>query len=772
MDENSLRLLEFHKVLEEISLYARSPASKRLILSIRPLGYKDEIEKRFHLVAELRRVISEGREIALDEFDDLSGILQKLRPEGSFIEPEELYTLRKVFLNIERIRNSVGTAKDIPHLSHLISGMGDFKDLIDLIDRSVDHEGNILDTASHELREIRRRKRNLEQGIRKRLDEIIHARELAPAIQDEYVTIRGGRWVIPLKADFKGKIPGVIHDISRTGETLYVEPLEIVELANEHENIIAEEKAEEIRVLRGISSLLRADLSKIEASYGNLIYFDLLRSIALFSERLGLTEPEIDSEQRLQLFGARHPVLLLLKEKRVIQDVVPLDLELGGSHRIMIITGPNAGGKTIALKTAGLLTIMALSGIPVPAQSGSVLPFVSDVLVDMGDEQSIEENLSTFSGHIKNVSDIINRSKPEVLVLLDEIGRATDPSEGAALSCAILEELKMRGSTVIATTHLLEVAAFVSNTEGMVNASMEFDESLMRPLYRLRMGLPGQSHGISIAERFGLPENIIRRAKEFIGKGKLDFQLVLDDLRKKQKFYELELERLRKLQQEISEKERILQEKESELVIKKKEIIRKALEESKELLNETKVFINKLIMEAKRSPKESIKNLRAKEMEIEKALNEFKKKEEVFIPEPGSKVYIKSLGYDGVVMRVESDRVRVRAGAFEAEVALSDIEAPRGILLKSYEERMPEERVAESINLTGMTVEEALSRLETYLNHASLAGLSGVKIIHGLGTGRLKRAVRDYLKGHPLVDNFRPGNTEEGGDGVSIVKLK
>ncbi|MFN3739953.1 MAG: endonuclease MutS2 [Thermodesulfovibrionales bacterium] len=771
MEQNSLRLLEFQRVLEEIALYAKSPASKRLILSIMPFNERAYIEKRFRLIDELRRLFSELREVAIDEFEDISGHLQKLRPEGSLLEAKELYILKKVFVNIERIRDWLKKGKDTFYLSEFISKIADFTELIDLIDRSVDDEGNILDSASFELKEIRNRKRNIEGRIRRRLDEIIHDRHLAQAIQDEYITLRGGRWVIPLKADFKGRISGVIHDVSRTGETLYVEPLEVIGLANEHENIIAEEKAEEIRVLKAISSHLRAALPIIESSYELLIEFDLLRSVALFSERLRLIEPEINNEFRLKLLKARHPVLILLKEKGLIDEVVPLELELGDPQRIMVITGPNAGGKTIALKTAGLLTLMALSGIPVPVEAAS-LPLVRNVLVDMGDEQSIEENLSTFSGHIKNISEIINRADERTLVLLDELGRATDPSEGAALSCAILEELNKKGSMVIATTHLLEVAAFAYKTEGMVNASMEFNERLMKPLYRLRTGEPGQSYGIYIAERFGLQDAIIERAKGLIGKGRLDLQLMLKDLREKREFYEQEIERLKTIEKEIKEKERTLQERESEIEKKKEDIFRKAYEDAKELLKETKVFVNKMLLEAKKRPKEALKNLREKEKEIECVLKEFKKDQEVFIPEPGSRVYIKSLGYDGTVTRIESDRVRIIAGSFEAEVSLNDIERPRGISIKTAGERFTEESVDESINLTGMTVEEAISRLEPYLNHVSLAGLSEVKVIHGYGTGRLRKAIREYLKGHPLVDTFRPGTNEEGGDGVTIAVMK
>lgn len=773
MEESFLRLLEFQKILEEIAFYARSPASRELILSIRPFSNRNDIVDRFHLVKELRRLISEGKEIQLDYFDDISGLLKKIRPEGSFLEAKELYTLRKVFVNIERLKVLVKKGRDIPHLSEFISGMGDLVEFIVLLDRSVDDEGNILDSASFELQEIRKKKRNIEGRIRKWLDEIIHDRQLAQAIQDEYITLRGGRWVIPLKADFKGKIPGVIHDISRTGETLYVEPLEIIGLANEHENIIAEEKAEEIRILKTISSFLRTDLFMLENSYRLLLELDLLRCIALFSERFGLTEPEINSEMRLKLFKARHPLLLLLKEKGLIDEIVPLDLELGDSQKIMIITGPNAGGKTIALKTAGLLTVMALSGIPVPAQD-SIIPLVSEVLVDIGDEQSIEENLSTFSGHIKNVSEIIKRANDRSLVLLDELGRATAPSEGAALSCAILETLRKKGSMVISTTHLLEVAAHAYETEGMVNASMEFDERLMRPLYKMRTGVPGQSYGIYIAERFGLPEDIIARAKELLGEGRLDFQLMLKDLREKREFYEQEIERLKTMEKEIVEREKGLMDREAELEKKKEDILKKAFEETKELLMETKAFLNKLLMEAKKKPKEALKGLREKEVEIEAALKEFKRDEGIFIPEPGSRVYIKSLGYDGIVTRIENNnnRVRILTGAFEAEVSLSDIEAPRGISVKTFQERAPEESVEESINLSGMRIEDALSRLEPYLNHASLGGLHEVKIIHGHGTGRLKKAIREYLKGHPLIDTFRPGTDEEGGDGITIVRMK
>lgn len=775
-DEVSLNLLEYPKILEEIAFYTKSPASRGLVFSMKPLYYKYEIEKRFLILRDISRLISDEGDLSLHEFGDLSSSFQKLRPEGSFLEPLELFQFVRVFENIEVLKTPVNQRKDLPHLRDLINQLDDFGSLLNILVSSIDNEGNILSSASPELREIRLKKKNIENRIRKRIEEIIRDREISHFLQDQYITIRSGRWVIPLKADFKGQLPGIIHDISRTGETIYIEPLEITGLANEHENIIAEEKTEEIKVLKRISSMLRLRLSEIIRSYELLVYVDLLRSIALFSLRFKLEIPELTESNVLRLVKARHPLLLFLKEKGLIQEVIPLDMEIGGSSRMMIITGPNAGGKTIALKTVGLLTVMALSGIPVPASPGTLIPVVKDILLDIGDEQSIEQNLSSFSGHVKRISEILKMAGPGTLVLLDELGRATDPDEGSALGISILEEFFKRGSIGIATTHLINIALYFAGKEGFVNASMDFDLVHLKPLYTLKIGEPGFSHGLNIAKRFGLPEHLIGSARSILSSEKIEFENLIMELRQKRDFYERELSKLMELKNSLIEKERFVQEEQMRIEQKRNEILKKSLDDAKALLNETKRFINQLLIEAKRSPKQALKDLRGRESEIDTLLKSLIKEEESFEPVIGSPVYVRSLGYDGIVMRIQKEdkRVRIRAGAFEIEVPFSDIGPPRGVSVQSQDkiEPLSEEPVSDSLNLVGLRVEEAISLLEPFLNHASLSSKSEIKIIHGIGTGRLMKAVREYLKDHPLVDSIRAGSPEEGGEGVTFVKIK
>jgi len=772
--EEALRLIEYQRILEEISIYAKSPASKDLILSVRPLREIKDIDRRFNEITEMRRLISET-ELPVYEYSNISELLQRLRPEGSFLEPQNLYVLLRVLENIQRLKDLLDKRKDLPLLRDIIDRADDFDDLIEKISLSVSEEGEILDSASLELKDIRNRKRSIENRIRKRLDEIIRSKDLSSFLQDEYVTLRSGRWVIPLKADFKGKIPGIIHDVSRTGETLYVEPLEIIGLANEHENILAEEKTEEIRILKEIGSILRSRLSSIEESYKILLHIDMLQSIARFSERFGLEFPDITEDNEIVLREARHPVLLILKDKGLIEDVVPLDLELRGSRRIMVITGPNAGGKTIALKTVGLLSCLALSGIPIPASSNSKIPLFKNILVDIGDEQSIEESLSSFSGHVKNVTEIFERARSSTLILLDELGRATDPEEGTALGCAILEELFRKGATVIATTHLIGIAFYVHTKDGMVSASMDFDYKEMKPLYKLKAGEIGLSHGLKIAERYGMPRDILERARQYLEPQRLELEGLLQELRDKKEFLDRELKRLSSIEEYLKEKEEGIKSKEEEIENKKEHILRKAYEEAKGLIDETKRLINQLLEEAKRKPKEALKALRKKEEEIEVHLKKSSQESSAFEPEIGSTVYVKSLGYDGTVTRVEkeSKKVRIRAGVFEIEIPFSEIGPPRGISISQlYKDSLPEESVPDSINLIGLRVDEAISKLESYLNHAVLAGKQEIKIIHGIGKGRLKAAIRDYLNEHPIVERFSSGLPEEGGEGVTVVKVK
>lgn len=732
------------------------------------------------------RMSEEGRPLRLSAFPDVAPLLLKVKPAGAILEAQELAGFTPVLSTAESVSEQISGRSDLPALQDYTSGLTGFPSILRLLVRSVDTEGNILDSASPLLADLRERARRLDARIMKRLEEMVRDERISVFLQDDFITKRSGRWVIPVRMDSKGQVAGVVHDVSKSGETAFMEPLQIINLANELENLVAEQKAEEIRILRNISEKIRGDAEGIAGEYEIIVGLDVLNSIAGFAERLNMKMPAINRGGGVSLVRARHPLLELAFGKTGgSRNLVPLDVRLGGNNTVMVITGSNAGGKTIAIKTIGLLTLMALSGMPVPADSSSEFPLLNSLLVDIGDEQSIESSLSTFSAHISNISEILRRADSDTLVLIDELGTGTDPEEGSALACAVLSELRESGALVFATTHLAQIKGFVHRTEGMLNASMEFDRKTLSPLYKLRIGEPGQSHALETARRYGLPDRIVDSAKGMLGGTQEELDNLIADLNEKRARYEASLGEIARREEELEKKSLLLEERMAETEERRKEILQTSHRDAAEMLAGIKREMNALIEELKAKDRakrrEVVRQVEAKQREIAEKLSLLDEKE-AGIPSPddlkaGDTVFIRSLGYDASVASVlgQQNRVRVTAGSMEIEVPLSDIALKRG---KPIERKArasgpenPEETVEPKINLIGMRVDEALSKLEPFLNHASLAGLPEVTIIHGLGTGILSKAVREHLEGHPLVREFRAGDRSEGGQGVTVVTM-
>ncbi|MDD2335937.1 MAG: endonuclease MutS2, partial [Geobacteraceae bacterium] len=619
-----VRTLEFDRILQEISRYCHSGVSRDAVLGILPLPEEDSIAKRFGMVEEIRNLASQGIPLRISPFEDVHPILEKLRPVGSVLAPLELVAFIPLLRTLAAIATQLAYRTDIPLLRELAGTVSGFPDILDPLQRSLDSEGNILDTASRLLFDLRTRKRSLTARIRKRLEEIVRERDITVFLQDDFVTQRGGRWVIPVRMDAKGQVPGVVHDVSNSGETAFMEPLEIIGLANELENLTAEEKVEEIRILREICSWIREDSDQIEAQLAILIHLDLLNSIASFANSIEAEVPRIGAGLQLQLKQARHPILLLLQRAGSLAKTVPLDLSLGDEDSVMVITGPNAGGKTIALKTTGLLFLMALSGIPVPADGSSSFPFINSLLVDIGDEQSIQSSLSTFSAHVANISSILAQAGQRSVVLLDELGTGTEPVQGAALACAVLQDLQEQGALVLATTHLTDIVGFVHRQEGMVNASMEFDRETFTPLYRLKRGEQGQSHALEIARKYGLPGSVIERANGMIGRMESEFHSLLDDLKAQRRKYEETLSDLACRVREVAEQEALLEARRAGWDRERRESLEKAYQNSKDIVAGVKRELNAILEEAKRErSRTSMKKLVVVEEQVEKKLREF-----------------------------------------------------------------------------------------------------------------------------------------------------
>ena len=817
----TLKRLEFDKILTEIATRVHSPVTCQRLLETMPQGDLASISLISGRVAEIRRLAGLGIGLRLGSFEDIRPLLEILRPAGAILAPQELLLFIPVLRICSDVARQFAPRDDIPLLLSLEPRLRSFADILEPLAASIDGDGSIMDSASTQLKEIRRGKRSLAARIRKKIEEIVRDNNIETFLQDDFITQRSGRWVIPVRMDSKGMVKGVVHDVSSSGETAFMEPLEIIPFVNELENLSAEEKAEEIRILRQLSAWIREDAAEIGACFETLLVLDVLNGYARFAEQYGLEAATMNDSGELRLVEARHPLLLLM-----LSRVEPLHLQLGhikstyklqadqdsqeGATQaymdirrgatdaanadirqdcasVMVITGPNAGGKTIALKTAGVLALMALCGIPLPANGAcSTFPLLDTLLVDIGDEQSIEQSLSTFSAHVARIAAILRQAGPRTLVLLDELGAGTEPQQGAAIACGVLRDLQERGAAVIATTHLSEIIAFVHRSGGMINAGMEYNAETFTPLYRLISGEPGYSHAIEIAQRFGMPERVIGFARKMLGTAGAEFTALLAELRRNREELEAAHRQVDHQQEQLLASQRELDARAAAMEQARREVREKAWSEAREMISASRRRMNELLEEYKREKRsEIIDQLRRSEEKLTGQLKPLAADADAGLPlrdvAVGDRVHVRSLGHNGVVVQAvpKQGKVRVRAGSIELDVVVTDLYSPHGQgaerpqkPVKGGWQIAAAEGEERELKLIGLRVDEALDLLEPFLNHASLAGQREVRVIHGLGTGRLRDAVREFLARHPLVESYRAGEPHEGRDGATVVTLR
>ncbi len=787
----TLRRLEFDKVLLAVSVGARSEVTANSIMAMVPLEDHRRAAMDMGRIEEIRGLLRQRVTLRISTFDNILPLLEKVRPDGAILPALSLLSFIPVLGSLADLHFQFAPRQDIPLLKLLEPPPEPFGDILEPLAATIDAEGNILDSASAELSAIRKAKRTLAARIRRKLEEIVRQHETAVFLQDDFITIRSGRWVIPVRMDSKGMVQGVVHDVSSSGETAFMEPLEIIPFVNELENLTAGEKAEEIRILRQLSGWIREDAEKISAGFATLVELDRLDCLAGFAERYSMSVPELNNNGKLRLLSARHPILLAMKAQSNESSpapVVPLDILLSsdeGGARLLVISGPNAGGKTIALKTVGLITAMALSGMPVPASPSSSIPLLDSILVDIGDDQSIEQSLSTFSAHIAAAAGILRQAGSRSLVLLDELGTGTEPLQGAAIGCAVLNELSALGAMVIATTHLTEIVGFVHKSSGMQNAGMEFDSATWTPLYRLVMGEPGQSHALETARRYGLPQSVLEFAKGLLGDAGTAFAGVIEELRQKRNLLDAEILCQQQESSRLDEMASLLEQQRSEI----DELRRKALEQGREqartVVSTARRELNQLIEEfRKERKKETESRLRERISELESAFEPSGSNQlNPATLKPGTAVHLHSLGRSATVVSVDRERcrARVRAGSMEMDVpvnGLGPINAQEARYkgrdeIRNFAAPWIQETVAAAteLKIIGKRVDEALTMLEGFIDQAVLSGTREIRVVHGMGTGVLQRAVREFLGRHPQVENFRPGEPHEGRDGATIVFL-
>ena len=789
--EKSIRVLELPQLLERLSQKAVSEAAKERALRLTPSTDADDVRRLQDETDAARALIGLRGSPSFSGVKDVREALARAE-RGGMLNPRELLTIAGLLTNSRRVREyyeadqGEGTVLD-----RMFDSLHANRFLEDKITTSILSEDEIADAASPELADIRRHKRAASAKGRQILQKIISSPSYKSTLQEALITQRDGRFVVPVKAEHRGDLPGLVHDISASGATLFVEPMGVVQANNELKELEAKEKKEIERILFALSAEAAGFSEAILWDYDILVHLDLIFARGELSYQMDAARPEIRTDGSVSLRRARHPLLDPAK-------AVPIDIEVGRSFDTLVITGPNTGGKTVALKTAGLLITMAQCGLHIPVGDDSYFSVFSQVLADIGDEQSIEQSLSTFSAHMTNVVNILHEADDRTLALYDELGSGTDPVEGAALAEAIIEESRSLGMKVCATTHYAELKLYAMTTQGVENACCEFDVETLRPTYRLLIGVPGKSNAFAISRRLGLPEHIIERANTHMSEENVRFEDVISQLEQQRRALEderLEAARLRQSTKKDADaardyRRRLEEERERAMRDARAEaeaIVREAREMSELVFNE----LNDMKKQAKKT--QDFQAVNQQRTEVRRLINETEsrtqaRKQEEAPPATrpavvGDTVELLKMGTQAEVIAVNKDgSLQLQAGilkitAKQDEVrVVEDAKARRKKQQKQQSHRaMTRIRAAgvkPELDLRGMMSDEALDTVDRYLDDALLAHLKSVTIIHGKGTGALRAAVRKHLKTSKYVKTFRPGRFGEGEDGVTVVELK
>ena len=786
--EKSRNTLELPAVLEMLAGEAVSEPAKAEALALVPSVHRAEVERLLAETSDAKDMMVYKGSPSLSGLRDVRGSLARA-DMGGVLNTRELLEIAGVLQSARAVRSYGMSAEKETCIDHLFKMLQPNRFLEDKIVNSIPGEDEIADSASSELSDIRRKMRAAAARVRDSLQKIISAPSMAKFLQDPIITTRSDRYVVPVKAECKGSVPGLVHDVSASGATLFVEPMAAVKANNEIRELKAKEKAEIERILAELSAECAAHREDIDADFSALVRLDGIFARAKLSFKLNAGAPEL-SERGVRLRRARHP--LLDKDK-----AVPIDVELGEDYDTLVITGPNTGGKTVSLKTAGLLNAMAQYGFLIPAHESSIVCHFDEYLVDIGDEQSIEQSLSTFSGHMKRISGILDLAGHATLTLLDELGAGTDPAEGAALAVSILEQLRRQGSLLMATTHYAELKVYALETPGVVNASCEFNVETLMPTYKLSVGVPGKSNAFLISAKLGIPQEIIDAARNHMSNDdkRLDSVLSqLDDLKVQLKDAQAEAEQARYEAEHALES---AEKKRDDLIKKGEEELENARRQAHDLMQQVQNEAYSLTDELRRIQKDektstAQRAVRAREIARRDTETLLKKTDakpqpvKEFVPlkevQIGQEVVIADLGQTATVT-ARPDRngmVEVRAGIMKTKVPLTNLRAP-----DKMEKRKPAEprrstrvqldksrKTSMELNLLGYTVDEALNEVDKFLDSGMLRGQSTLYIIHGNGTGALRTAIQKHLRTHKAVKSFRLGRYGEGESGVTVVELK
>lgn len=796
MNKRTLRVLEYYKVIEKLTGFATCPAGKRMCERLKPSTDLMEITKNQEETADaLRRVYQQGS-LSFSGVYPIGEAMKRVAV-GASLSIAELLDVAKLLQVAEHARQYGEQSQDKDEAgvnTRQDSLTGYFESLMPLehlareINRCILSEDEIADDASATLKDIRRNMKVTNGKVHEVLNGIVTRQTNQAMLQDAIVTMRNGRYCIPVKSEYKGQFPGMVHDQSSTGSTFFIEPMAVVNLNNELKELAAKEAMEIEKILARLSEQVAQSKDALESNVEVLTKLDFIFAKASFAKSYDGTQPELNTNGYTNLKQARHPLL----ERH---SVVPVDIRLGDDYTMLIITGPNTGGKTVSLKTLGLLTLMGQSGLHIPAFQGSTLAVFEDVFADIGDEQSIEQNLSTFSSHMTNVVYILKHASSRCLVLFDELGGGTDPVEGSALAISILNDLHNRDIRCMATTHYSELKTFAMTTPGIENACCEFDVETLSPTYHLLIGIPGKSNAFAIAKKLGMADHVIESAKSQIDSSTVDMEALLADLEKSKRTIEQEQAEIAANKEEIQKLKDRLASKNEHIEQRKQDILRNAREEAREILEDAKAFAdesirkynnwekkpqtanNKDMEKARGELRDKLKSVNSK-LEYKTSNRKSKAKASDF--HLGDSVHVISLNLDGTVRSLPNQKgeLTVQMGILQSTVKISDVE------IVKEEKQSKQQKTAQyrasvnkaknikpEINLLGMTVDEAIMELDKYLDDACLSHLNQVRIVHGKGTGALRKGVHEYLKRQKYVKSFRLGEFGEGDAGVTIVEL-
>lgn len=786
MNERALKVLEFYKIKEKLKSFVKTNAGKDIVDELKPYKNLYEVEMHLEETVEALDLLQTKGEPPFEGIYDIRDILGRVE-KAMVLLPGQLLKVAAILKSSRRFKDYVGRKhEETPHanIEDICESIEPLKGLEESIFNIVISEDEIADRASLKLYGIRRSLRDKNDSLRDRVNSLV--RKYSSYLQESIYTIRGDRYVLPVRAEHKGSVPGLVHDQSSSGATLFIEPMSLVNLNNEIKELRLKEKEEIERILEDLSLKIYNNLDVVNVNAKIIWELDFIFAKAKFASHNNYTRPKVSEDGTIDIIEGKHP---LIDEEKV----VPIDIYLGKDFKSLIITGPNTGGKTVTIKTLGLIHIMGLSGLLIPSRENSTIAFFEEIFADIGDEQSIEQSLSTFSSHMINIVDIISKADCKSLILFDELGAGTDPTEGAALGISILETLRKRKCSIVATTHYSELKGYALKTEGVENASVEFDIKTLKPTYRLLIGIPGKSNAFEISKRLGLNEEIIEDAKKNIQSDSLKFEDLIQKLQSKSikasddarraEMYRLEADRLKdkyeeKLKSVDESREKLLKDAQE----KAKKLIKEAKEETDEILkNIRKLEKMGYSSTARQKLEEERKKLNNKIYKLEQEEEDLNKEKGKKISEVnlGEEVYLPKLDQKVIILSKPDNKgeVQVQAGIMKVNVKVQDLrlmdkskkEDKRG---KKREAKLRLRMVEREIDLRGMDSMEAIYNTDKYLDEAYVAGLKEVIVIHGKGTGVLRKSINDMLKRHPQVKSYRLGEYGEGGTGVTVVELK